>query len=342
MDNTDTWSGREVSDITASEYTGLMESHIFNTSQLHQALHGDLKNCSLAKELDQAAEGTGLAFIVMADVFTKLPGAPFWSFLFFAMLLSLGLGSQIGILEGFISTLFDMPRFRRIPKPVLTGAACGICFLIGLLFTTGAGEYWLTLFDSYGAMGLALIALAEILAVMYVYGHRRFTDDIEQMTGVRPGLYWQITWRFVAPILLTTIVVASIISQVTKSPSYTAWDVEQVLAVKLPYTSGAIGIAFVLAAASLVPIALIAVIRLFRCVESDTTEYQGPIKRISTNASTIPMMAGSGGDANGGGGDFVDFSGDGSSSSDDDEAGSPIKCQTTNHDEDGAKAQELA
>ena len=62
------------------------------------------------RELDQAAEGTGLAFIVMADVFTKLPGAPFWSVLFFAMLLSLGLGSQIGILEGFISTLFDMPR----------------------------------------------------------------------------------------------------------------------------------------------------------------------------------------------------------------------------------------
>jgi hypothetical protein len=26
----------------------------------------------------KAAQGTGLAFIVMADVFTKLPGAPFW------------------------------------------------------------------------------------------------------------------------------------------------------------------------------------------------------------------------------------------------------------------------
>ena len=27
------------------------------------------------RELDQAAQGTGLAFIVMADVFTKLPGS---------------------------------------------------------------------------------------------------------------------------------------------------------------------------------------------------------------------------------------------------------------------------
>ena len=33
-----------------------------------------LKNCSLLKELDNSAQGTGFAFIVMADVFTKIPG----------------------------------------------------------------------------------------------------------------------------------------------------------------------------------------------------------------------------------------------------------------------------
>ena len=40
-------------------------------------------------------------------------------------------------------------RFARSPKPLLTGVACLTCFLIGLLFVTGAGEYWLTLFDRY-------------------------------------------------------------------------------------------------------------------------------------------------------------------------------------------------
>lgn len=58
----------------------------------------------------------------MADVFTMLPWAPFWSCLFFAMLLSLGLGSQIGILEGVLGTLFDMPQLnKRFSKPVLSG-----------------------------------------------------------------------------------------------------------------------------------------------------------------------------------------------------------------------------
>ncbi len=41
-------------------------------------------------------------------------------------------------------------------------------------------------------MGLTLIALAELVGVSYVYGHRRFSDDIREMTGDRPGLYWQV------------------------------------------------------------------------------------------------------------------------------------------------------
>ena len=34
--------------------------------------HSELRNCSLTRELDSAAEGTGLAFIVMAEVFVQV------------------------------------------------------------------------------------------------------------------------------------------------------------------------------------------------------------------------------------------------------------------------------
>ena len=168
---------------------------------------------------------------------------------------------------------------------------------IGLLFTTGAGEYFLTLFDTYGAMGLTLIALTEIIAVMYVYGHARFTDDIEEMTGIRPGFYWQICWRFVAPVLLAVILVSSIITQAIKTPTYIAWNGTEVrcgmLKLKLilsslficrypafyfceitfsilvfqakaeskVYPPSAITLAFILALASVVPIIVVAVLR---------------------------------------------------------------------------------
>lgn len=69
----------------------------------------------------QAAEGTGLAFIVFTQAIVELPGAPFWSCIFFLMLLALGLGSQIGILEGMLCVIFDIDLFKRVKKQYITG-----------------------------------------------------------------------------------------------------------------------------------------------------------------------------------------------------------------------------
>lgn len=78
-------------------------------------------NCSLSHQLSEAAGGTGLAFIVFTQAIVSLPGAPFWAILFFTMLLSLGLGSQIGLLEGMLCTLFDIDIFKRLRKQYVTG-----------------------------------------------------------------------------------------------------------------------------------------------------------------------------------------------------------------------------
>lgn len=188
-----------------------------------------LMNCSLEDQLDNAAEGTGLAFIVFTQAIVELPGAPFWAVLFFMMLLSLGLGSQIGILEGMLCTIFDIEIFKRIRKQYLTGVVCLVCFLIGLIFTTGAGEYWLSMFDSFaGTIGLVVVAFLEMIAVIYVYGHAKFTQDIYDMTGIRPGPYWQITWRFLAPAIMTVILISSIVSMILDPPKYQAWIAEEV------------------------------------------------------------------------------------------------------------------
>ena len=42
-------------------------------------------------------------------------------------------------------------------------------------------------------------------------GLKRFSDDVEEMLGFRPGLYWRICWKFVSP---TFIIVSKIISNV--------------------------------------------------------------------------------------------------------------------------------
>jgi len=286
------FSNVAVDDVSEEDYQFALEGFL----RLYPDQNDNIKNCSLVKELDDSAQGTGFAFIVMADVFTKIPGAPFWSALFFMMLLSLGLGSQIGILEGVISTLFDQPSLRNVKKPILVGVVAITCFCIGLVFTTGSGEYWLTLFDSFGATGLTFIAFTELVSVMYVYGHQRFTRDIEHMTGVRPGLYWQIMWRFVSPALMLVIIVWSIYFMFNNKPTYTGWDGDNAKGVNNEYPDWALGVAAILAVSSLVPVALGGLIYLVRRMMGvqDRCQYEANLEkkfcRTETSASMKPML----------------------------------------------------
>lgn len=55
------------------------------------------------------------------------------------------------------------------------GVVCTVCFFVGLIFCTGAGEYWLKMFDSFaGTIGLVMVALMEMISVIFVYGHEKY------------------------------------------------------------------------------------------------------------------------------------------------------------------------
>ena len=52
----------------------------------------------------------------------------------------------------------------------------------------------------------------------------RFSDDIELMTGSRPGVYWLICWKFVSPVAMTGILVASVIDMSFNGAGYEVGD----------------------------------------------------------------------------------------------------------------------
>ncbi|KAK7794176.1 hypothetical protein R5R35_005373 [Gryllus longicercus] len=287
--------------------------------------HLPLEFCNLQEQLDQAAEGTGLAFIVFTQAIVELPFSPFWAVLFFSMLLALGLGSQIGILEGMLCTIFDIEILKRIRKPYITGSVCLICFLVGFIFCTGAGEYWLKLFDSFsGTIGLVLVAFLETIAVMYVYGHKKFTQDIEDMTGYRPGWYFQITWRLLGPLLMAIVLVSSIVDMIIKKPQYGAWDASEGKTVNTDYPDWVMVIAGFMITAGLLPIPIVFCLRRFQCLKFDVNIHQGSIRRIDTTVSTKEMMGDVDFD------EYHDLPQDGSDYNDDDDDDEPPNIPSAN------------
>ena len=80
-----------------------------------------LPNCSLQKELDNTASGTGLAFILFTEAVNQFPFANLWAVMFFLMLLSLGLDSQFGTLQGVVQCVVDLKLFSNVRKEIMTG-----------------------------------------------------------------------------------------------------------------------------------------------------------------------------------------------------------------------------
>lgn len=57
-----------------------------------------------------------------------------------------------------------------------------------------------------------------------LFPQNRFSDDIELMTGSRPNMYWLICWKYVAPLAMSGILLASIVEMAVSGAGYEAWD----------------------------------------------------------------------------------------------------------------------
>lgn len=102
---------------------------------------------------------------------------------------------------------------------------CLSCSVISMVFANGAGSYIFSLMDSFaGNYTLLIIAFCECISISYIYGIKRFADDIELMTGQRPALYWMICWKYISPIAMILILLSSFIDLALRGSFYPAWD----------------------------------------------------------------------------------------------------------------------
>ncbi|XP_050417623.2 sodium-dependent proline transporter isoform X1 [Patella vulgata] len=175
---------------------------------------------------DVAVDGPGLVFVVYPLGISHMPGAAIWSFLFFFMLVALGLDSQFAMFEAIISAIIDtFPHFLR-PRRTKFAMFCHfIGFLLGLPLVTKGGIWVLTLMEWYSAsFGLMIVCLTEIVAVIWIYGIKNFSNDVEIMLGFQPALFWKATWVVITPVAISLML---ILSAVKSSPaSYGSYKFE--------------------------------------------------------------------------------------------------------------------
>lgn len=189
----------------------------------------------LAHELNVEVEhvvdqGAGLAFIVYPEVVARLPVAPLWAFLFFFMLLTLGLDSQFALLETVSTAIFDRFPNLREKKTLVVLAISVFGYFGGLIFTTRAGVHWLELFDKYAAsLSVLIIAIGECTIISWYYGAEKFLCDIEKMIGSRSyswTMFWTVMWKYFTPATLVFILIFNIVEHSqAKGTNYPPWAI---------------------------------------------------------------------------------------------------------------------
>ncbi|KAG2459828.1 S6A15 protein, partial [Polypterus senegalus] len=225
--------------------------------------------CNIEDELNKAVQGTGLAFIAFTEAMTHFPASPFWSVMFFLMLVNLGLGSMFGTIEGIITPIVDTFKVR---KEFLTLGCCLLAFSLGLIFVQRSGNYFVAMFDDYSAtLPLLIVVILENIAVAWIYGTDKFFDDLKDMLGFSPFRYYYYMWKYISPLVLLALLVASAIQMSLNPPSYSAWIGELATDKTLGYPVWGLVVCVSLVAVAILPVPVVFIVRYFNLVDESSS-----------------------------------------------------------------------
>ncbi|XP_072580610.1 sodium-dependent neutral amino acid transporter B(0)AT2 [Vulpes vulpes] len=255
-----------LSAVTAEDYRLVYDIIQKVKEEEFPALH--LNSCKIEDELNKAVQGTGLAFIAFTEAMTHFPASPFWSVMFFFMLVNLGLGSMFGTIEGIITPFVDTFKAR---KEILTVACCLLAFCIGLIFVQRSGNYFVTMFDDYSAtLPLLIIVILENIAVSCVYGIDKFMEDLKDMMGFAPNRYYYYMWKYISPLMLLSLLTASVVNMGLSPPGYNAWIEEKASEEFLSYPTWGLVVCISLMVLAVLPIPAVFIIRRCNVIDNSS------------------------------------------------------------------------
>ncbi|XP_068195981.1 sodium- and chloride-dependent GABA transporter 3-like [Antennarius striatus] len=150
--------------------------------------------------------GPGLAFIAYPQAAALMPLPQFWSVCFFLMLILLTVDTHFITVESFITAIKDLiPKSFRaaIKHEIFVLIICASIFFLTLTMITEGGIYVFQLIDFYGATRACqnFMAVSECLAMGWIFGVDRLSLVIEDMTGQRQSVFFNVCWKYIIPIV---------------------------------------------------------------------------------------------------------------------------------------------
>ncbi|SKA12452.1 sodium-dependent transporter [Selenihalanaerobacter shriftii] len=160
-------------------------------------------------------QGIGLAFIAFPKAINMLPAfQSLFAIIFFLALTIAGFSSSISLIEAFVASVrdkFDIERKKAVSIVCLLG------FVGSLIFTTGAGLYFLDIVDHFvNQFGIALIGLVECVILGWLYKTSTLRNYANQRSDFLIGNWWDIMIKFVTPLILGYMFVQNTILELSK------------------------------------------------------------------------------------------------------------------------------
>ncbi|XP_067652097.1 sodium- and chloride-dependent betaine transporter-like isoform X2 [Haliotis asinina] len=219
---------------------------------------------------DVIIPGPGIAFIIYPEAVALLPLPQLWSVLFFTTMLMMAIDSVAGNVETAIDCIEDILPRRYDARPVIAAVFMLAVFLAGLVFTTHGGVYVFQLVDWYmGTVACFFMAILESGIVGWCYGAKRFSSDVEAMTGKRLPVIFRLVCFIVLPALITVALVSTLVSY--KPPTYGEYS----------YPEAAVGVGWFIAMVTILPIPVIMVIQILKAEGSFVQRVKSAIRPSS-------------------------------------------------------------
>ncbi len=162
------------------------------------------------------AQGPGLAFVTLPEVFAHMPGGTLAGVVFFLLLLIAALTSVVSLLEVPVSLLVARRAWGR-HKAVVVTALVGVLIIIPVAL--GEGWSWLQhagwqtpLSVADTVSSLVLLPLSAI-SIALVVGWRWRADAAGRVAGLPEGMastLWWLSLRWLVPVLLAIILVTGV------------------------------------------------------------------------------------------------------------------------------------